>query len=80
MGKYVTASLAVGQDGHQVWRLVTKSNPQVWGRRGPNNLSLKAINMTKSVSQSLLHVGSYEHGNETLGCIILAEFEQARKY
>lgn len=52
MGKYVTASLAVGQDGHQVWRLATNSCPPVWGRRGPNKFTLKEINVTIKVSQS----------------------------
>jgi hypothetical protein len=80
MGKYVTASLAVGQDGHQVWRLATSSSPPVCGRRGPINFSLKEINMTNTVSQSHLHVGCYAHGNETLVCIKFGEFEQARKY
>jgi len=80
MGNYATASLAVGQNGHQVWRLAAKSSPPMWSRRGPNNFPLKEINITKNVSKSLLQVGSYEHGNETLGCIKLGEFEQARKY
>ena len=44
MGKYVKASFAGGQDGHQVWGLATNSSPPVWGRRGPNNFSLKEIN------------------------------------
>jgi hypothetical protein len=80
LGKYVTASLAVGQDGHQVWRLSTNSSPPVWGWREPNNFSLKEINMTKTVSQSLLHVDCQVNGNETLGCIKFGEYEETRKY